>query len=170
MSNPFQRIRDFIAKQFSQNGNDYELDGAYGALHPGGESQRQLYTALDIGTAYAKALIIEVQDDVGVVLGVGRNAQSYSHMSDGIVTDIPGVIANCNEALIRAEQSAGAIIAPSAVIGIAGELVKGSSVTITKQRQSPAKPITPEELESMISNAQSKLLKSAKDRIAAETG
>ena len=89
MSNPFQRIRDFIARQFSQNGNDYELDGAYGALHPGGDSQRQLYTALDIGTAYAKALIIEVQDDVGVVLGVGRNAQSYTHMSDGIVIELP---------------------------------------------------------------------------------
>src|SRR5205085_9934024 len=123
-----------------------------------------------IGTVYAKAIIIEVQDDVGVVLGAERYQQSYSHMSDGIVTDIAGVIANCNEALIRAEQAAGGVIAPSTVIGIAGELVKGSSITITKQRQSPAKPITPEELESMISNAQSKLLKSAKDRIAAETG
>jgi len=170
MSNPFQRIRDFIARQFSQNGNDYELDGAYGALHPGGDSQRQLYTALDIGTAYAKALIIEVQDDVGVVLGVGRNAQSYTHMSDGIVIDIPGVIANCNEALIKAEQSAGGIIAPPTVIGIAGELVKGSSITITKQRQDPTKPISPEELENAISSAQQKLHKSAKERIAAEIG
>ena len=169
MSNPFQRIRDFI-RQFSQNGKDYELDGAYSALHPGGESQRQLYTALDIGTAYAKALIIEVQDDVGVVLGVGRNAQSYSHMSDGIVIDIPGVIANCNEALIKAEQSAGGIIAPPTVIGIAGELVKGSSITITKQRQDPTKPISPEELENAISSAQQKLHKSAKERIAAEIG
>ena len=78
MSNPFQRIRDFIARQFSQNGNDYELDGAYGALHPGGDSQRQLYTALDIGTAYAKALIIEVQDDVGVVLAHLRRIRRTS--------------------------------------------------------------------------------------------
>ncbi|GAC1303685.1 MAG: hypothetical protein NVSMB27_43120 [Ktedonobacteraceae bacterium] len=91
-------------------------------------------------------------------------------MSDGIVTDISGVIANCNEALIKAEKSAGGIVAPSAVIGIAGELVKGSSITINKQRQQPTKPITPEELESLINGAQQKLLKSAKDRIAAETG
>ncbi|HYX50554.1 MAG TPA: cell division FtsA domain-containing protein, partial [Ktedonobacteraceae bacterium] len=124
----------------------------------------------DIGTAYAKAIIIEVQDDVGVVLGVGRHQQSYSHMSDGIVTDIPGVIANCNEALTKAEQSAGGIIAPSTVIGIAGELVKGSSITISKQRQQPTKPVTPEELEAIISSAQQKLLKIAKERIAAETG
>ncbi len=170
MKNPFRRLRDFVLGRQDKNGYYYGQDLAQDEQQAGGEDQRQLYTALDIGTAYAKAIIIEVQDDVGVVLGVGRHQQSYSHMSDGIVTDIPGVIANCNEALIQAEQSAGGVIAPSAVIGIAGELVKGSSVTITKQRQSPAKPITPEELESMISNAQSKLLKSAKDRIAAETG
>ena len=171
MKNPFRRLRELVlGRQDENNGYYYGQDLAQDEQQAGGEDQRQLYTALDIGTAYAKAIIIEVQDDVGVVLGVGRHQQSYSHMSDGIVTDIPGVIANCNEALIRAEQAAGGIIAPQAVIGIAGELVKGSSVTITKQRQSPAKPITPEELESMISNAQSKLLKSAKDRIAAETG
>ncbi len=168
MSNPFLRLRNIIFGQQHENGTYPGREGSYGAA--GGEDTRPVYTALDIGTAYAKALIIEVQDDVGVVLGVGRHTQSYSHMSDGIVTDIPGVIANCNEALIQAEQSAGGMIAPSAVIGIAGELVKGSSITITKQRQQPTKPITPEELEGMISNAQQKLLKIAKERIAAETG
>jgi len=166
----FRRLRDFVLRRQSENGYYSGQNLAQDKQLAGGEGQPQLFTALDIGTAYAKAIIIEVQDDVGVVLGVGRHQQSYSHMSDGIVTDIPGVIANCNEALIRAEHSAGGVIAPQAVIGIAGELVKGSSVSVTKQRQSPTKPITPEELESMISNAQSKLLKSAKDRIAAETG
>jgi len=91
-------------------------------------------------------------------------------MSDGIVTDISGVIANCNEALVKAEKAAGGVVAPSAVIGIAGELVKGSSITVSKQRQQPTKSITPEELEALITSAQGKLLKSAKDRIAAETG
>ncbi len=168
MSNPFQRLRNIIFGPQHENGTYPGREGPYGAA--GGDDARPVFTALDIGTAYAKALIIEVQDDVGVVLGVGRHTQSYSHMSDGIVTDIPGVIANCNEALIQAEQSAGGVIAPSAVIGIAGELVKGSSITITKQRPQPTKPIAPEELEGMISSAQQKLLKIAKERIAAETG
>jgi cell division protein FtsA len=91
-------------------------------------------------------------------------------MSDGIVTDIPGVIANCNEALLKAEQAAGGVIAPSAVIGIAGELVKGSSTTVSRQRQQPTKQITAEELEQLITTAQQRLLKNAKERIAAETG
>src|SRR5256712_699562 len=172
MKNLFQSLRNLLPRRPEENGYYYTQEGAYGdqPFAPGGEDQRQLYTALDIGTAYAKAIIIEVHDDQVVVLGVGRHQQSYAHMSDGIVTDIPGVIANCNEALVKAEKSAGGVVAPSAVIGIAGELVKGSSITVNKQRQQPTKPITPEELETLITGAQQKLLKNAKDRIAAETG
>ncbi|HEX6110654.1 MAG TPA: cell division FtsA domain-containing protein [Ktedonobacteraceae bacterium] len=169
MNNPFQFLLDFLARLGQRENGSYSSRGA-DVRSSVGEDSRRVFTALDIGTAYAKAMIIEVQDDVGVVLGVGRHQQSYSHMSDGIVTDIPGVITNCNEALTKAEQSAGGIIAPSTVIGIAGELVKGSSITISKQRQQPTKPISPEELESVISSAQQKLLKIAKERIAAETG
>lgn len=173
MKNLFQRLRKFlpILGRHEENGFYYGQDGAYDEMPlPGEEGQRQLYTALDVGTAYAKAIIIEVHEDQAVVLGVGRHQQSYTHMSDGIVTDISGVIANCNEALIKAEKAAGGVVAPSTVIGIAGELVKGSSITINRQRQNPGKPITPEELESLITSAQQKLLKTAKDRIAAETG
>ncbi len=171
MLNPFQRLRNLLFRPTEiENGYSPGLENGYSSSYEPADEQRQLYTALDIGTAYAKAMIIEVQDDIGVVLGVGRHQQSYAHMSDGIVTDIPGVIANCNEALLQAEQDAGGLIAPNTVIGIAGELVKGSSITITKQRNQPAKPITPEELESIISGAQQKLLKNAKERIAVETG
>ncbi len=66
-----------------------ELSVESNQSQPEGDTQRQLYTALDIGTDFAKAIIFEVQDDQGVVLGVGRHKQSYAHMSDGIVTDIP---------------------------------------------------------------------------------
>src|SRR5690242_16667067 len=156
MSNPFQSLLDFFTRLGRQDNGRYANHGA-DARSSAGEDSRPVFTALDIGTAYAKAIIIEVQDDVGVVLGTGRHQQSYSHMSDGIVTDIPGVIANCNEALTRAEQSAGGTIAPSAVIGIAGELVKGSSVTVSKQRTSPMKQIAAEELEALIQSAQQKL-------------
>lgn len=169
MPNPLQRLRNLIFRS-GDNGYYVDAENGSGVPYEPGDDQRQLYTALDIGTAYAKAMIVEVQDDIGIVLGVGRHQQSYSHMSDGIVTDIPGVIANCNEALLQAEQDSGGLIAPNTVIGIAGELVKGSSITITKQRSHPAKPITAEELESIISGAQQKLLKTARERIAVETG
>ncbi len=173
MKNLLHRLRNLLWGGHEENNADdtgeydeYDEEG----VAPGEDGQRQLFTALDIGTAFAKALIVEVHGDHAEVLGVGRYPQSYTHMSDGIVTDIPGVIANCNEALLRAEKAAGGVIAPSAVIGIAGELVKGSSITVSKQRQNPTKQITTEELEALITSAQQKLLKSSKERIAAETG
>ncbi len=175
MKNLFQSLRNLFPRRQEENGNYYDQNGTYNEdeeqpLPNEGVGERHLFTALDIGTAFAKAIIIEVIDDQAVVLGVGRHPQSYSHMSDGIVTDISGVIANCNEALIKAEKSAGGIVAPAAVIGIAGELVKGSSTMVSRQRQHPANPITPDELEGLISKAQNTLLKNARDRIAAETG
>jgi len=170
--NLLQRLRNLLGR--GQEEDEYYPDqgGGYDNLDSDGDGggERQLFTALDIGTAYAKAMIIEVHGDQAEVLGVGRYPQSYAHMSDGIVTDIPGVIANCNEALLLAEKAAGGIIAPSAVIGIAGELVKGSSTTVSKQRTAPTKQITPEELDTLITSAQQRLLKGARERIAAETG
>ncbi|HEV2583519.1 MAG TPA: cell division FtsA domain-containing protein [Ktedonobacteraceae bacterium] len=167
MNNPLQRIRNFITGRTTGNSVEYERDGH---AHSADDDQRQLFTALDIGTAYAKALIIEVQDEIAIVLGAGRNAQSYHHMSDGIVIDIHSVIENCNQALLKAEEAAGGVVAPSTIIGIAGEMVKGSSTTVSRQRQDPMKLITPEELEGMITSAQKKLHKEASARIAAETG
>lgn len=169
--NLFQRLRSLLTRRQEENGYYADQDGDYEDVPGTSEGgQRQLFTALDIGTAYAKAIIVEVHGDQAEVLGVGRHPQSYAHMSDGIVTDIPGVIANCNEALLKAEKAAGGVIAPASVIGIAGELVKGSSTSVSRQRQQPTRPITAEELESLITSAQQKLLKSAKERIAAETG
>lgn len=171
MKNLFQGLLNRLLGRQEETTYYADQYGEYDdAPAPGEDGERQLFTALDIGTANAKAIIIEVRGDQAEVLGVGRHPQSYAHMSDGIVTDIPGVINNCNEALLKAEKSAGGVIAPSAVIGIAGELVKGSSVSISKQRQQPTKPITAEELEALITGAQQKLLKSARERIAAETG
>src|SRR5437667_11458958 len=159
----FRRLLGRLSRRQEESEYDPDLyredDDDDGSSPPG---QRQLFTALDIGTAYAKALIIEIEGDQAEVLGVGRHAQSYAHMSDGIVTDISGVIANCNEALLQAQKMAGGAIAPSAVIAIAGELVKGSSTTISRQRQSSTKAVSAEELDGLIKLAQQQLRKSAK--------
>jgi cell division protein FtsA len=182
-SRTFQEQEEYPAKNrnsiyqtiigfFTQGKKQYrEIEQPLSALSQSDvDYQRQFFTALDIGTAFAKAIIIEVVGDQAEVLGVGRHPQSYTHMSDGIVTNISGVIANCNEALLKAEKAAGGLIAPSAVIGIAGELVKGSSITVSRQRQKPTIAITTEELDDLITQAQKRLLKSARERIATETG
>ncbi|HCI82108.1 MAG TPA: hypothetical protein DHW02_20740, partial [Ktedonobacter sp.] len=103
MANLLQRLFSLFSRRAEENeyfeGQYDEYDDEPLQGQDGDGNQRQLYTALDIGTAYAKAMIVEVHGDHAEVLGVGRHPQSYAHMSDGIVTDIPGVISNCNEAL-----------------------------------------------------------------------
>ena len=168
MMNLLQRLRNLVQGEQDERIHN---SGVYDNQNSEeGGNQREVFTALDIGTAFAKAIIVEVVGEQAKILGVGRHPQSYSHMSDGLVTDIPGVIACCNEALTQAEKAAGGTIAPSAIIGIAGELVKGSSTTVSRQRQQTTNPITPEELDALITIAQQRLLKNAKERIAAETG
>src|SRR5690242_17447185 len=98
--------------------------------------------ALDIGTEFVKALIGKMNEDDGTVeiVGVGRAHQSLSDMQAGAISDIASVVQNCDEALHEAEQQAGVSVR-RAVIGIAGELVKGTTSTIRVARQTPAKPL-----------------------------
>ena len=96
----------------------------------------------------------------GVVRGVGRQRQGLSHMQSGTVSDIDAVVANCRKALDEAEQMAG-LRPGSAVIGIAGELVKGTTSIRTVRRDQPQTPLTQPELERIVQRAQSEALDEA---------
>jgi cell division protein FtsA len=130
-------------------------------------------TALDVGTEFAKALIVGIQEDgevlTGVVRGAGRRRQGLAHMQSGTVSDIDAVVANCRQALDEAEAMAG--LRPGvAVIGIAGELVKGTTSIRTLRREQPQNPLTDGELERIVQRAQSEALDEAEKRIAWESG
>ncbi len=127
-------------------------------------------TALDVGTEFAKALVFEIVDvDHGVVRGVGRQRQGLSHMQSGTVTDIPAVVDNCAMALQEAEEMAG--FRPSqVVIGIAGELVKGFTTSISQERKRPDQPIAEVELQKLIDGVQREAIRQAERAITWETG
>jgi cell division protein FtsA len=132
------------------------------------EAQDQ-YTALDIGTEYIKALILRREGDNGIVLGVGRQQQSYSDMVSGAVADIQAVIDNCNAALEEAEDMADAIPG-RAVIGIAGEQVKGFSTAVTIPREDPAQRINRVELQNTLELVQKRAMREAGHMVAEELG
>ena len=139
----------------------------------GGQQGPQALTALDVGTEFAKALVVALEERegvlTGVVRGVGRQRQGLSHMQSGTVSDIDAVVANCRKALDEAEQMAG-LRPGSAVIGIAGELVKGTTSVRTVRRDQPQTPLTQPELERIVQRAQSEALDEAESRIAWESG
>ena len=61
MRNLFQRLRGFVLGRREENGRYAGAESAYGQPGIYAGNQRQLYTALDIGTEFAKAIIIEVR-------------------------------------------------------------------------------------------------------------
>ena len=134
-----------------------------------GQQLEDHYTALDIGTEYIKALIIRREGDNGIVLGVGRQQQSYSDMVSGAVADIQAVIDNCNAALEQAEDMAEAIPG-RAVIGIAGEQVKGFSTSVTVPRGDPAQRINRVELQNTLEMVQKRAMREAAHQMASELG
>jgi cell division protein FtsA len=139
----------------------------------GGQQGPQALTALDVGTEFAKALVVALDERdgvvTGVVRGVGRQRQGLTHMQSGTVSDIDAVVTNCRKALDEAEQMAG-LRPGSAVIGIAGELVKGTTSIRTVRRDQPQTPLTQPELERIVQRAQSEALDEAESRIAWESG
>lgn len=131
--------------------------------------KEQYIVGLDIGTEFVKALVAKVDGDELSILGVGRAHQSLTDMQAGAIADIAGVVRNCDAALTQAEQQAGVSVR-TAVIGIAGELVKGTTTTVKVRRKSPTKPLDIEETEQIISLVQERAQTKAKQQLAWELG
>ena len=127
------------------------------------------YVALDIGTEFVKALIFKIEDGKGIVVGNGRQRQRLGDMHGGTVTDIAGVVDNCGKALDQAEEMSG-VVADQCIIGIAGELVKGTTTTVHYERLNPTKKIDLTELKNIVNKVQWKAFDAAREQLAWETG
>ena len=133
-------------------------------------AQKDRYiVALDIGTENVKALVGKIVEDEIEIIGIGRAHQSLSDMQAGAIADIASVTANCNTALAEAEKDAG-VSARAVVIGIAGELVKGTTITVKVQRKNAQKNLDVEEVERIIDLVQKRAFNQAKAQITEELG
>lgn len=124
---------------------------------------------LDIGTEFVKTLIFEVKGGKGYIKGVGRQRQRLSDMQGGTVTDIAGVVKNCEAAIEQAVKQA-KTLPKQVVIGIAGEFVKGTTTTVRYTRPDLKEKITLEELKKIIKEVQGKSFDKARQILAFETG
>lgn len=136
---------------------------------PKSTSDDQYLVALDIGTEYVKALVGKVKGDTIDIIGMGRVHQELTDMQAGAIADITSVVRNCNEALNQAEQESG-VSARTAVIGIAGELVKGTTISVRATRKDPTKPLDVPEVERIIGLVQKRAQERAKKQLAWELG
>ena len=133
-------------------------------------AEEHYLVGLDIGTEFVKALIGKVMPDGGIeIIGVGRRHQSLSDMQAGAIADIARVVENCDKALAIAEEQAG-VSARSAVIGIAGELVKGTTTTVRVTRKDPERALDLPEVERIIKLVQERAQAKAKKQMTWELG
>lgn len=133
------------------------------------DQKSRYLVALDVGTEYVKALIGKVSGDNIEIIGVGRAHQKLADMQSGAISDIAGVVANCDRALNKAENMA-EVDAREVMIGIAGELVKGTTATIQFRRKDAQKDISVDEMERIISLVQNRAEQNAKRSLALEVG
>jgi len=136
-----------------------------------GKASEQYLVALDIGTEFVKALIGRVGQAEGTVeiIGVGRAHQGLSDMQAGAIADIAAVVENCDKALHQAEEQAGVSVR-TGIIGIAGELVKGTTTTVRVARKESTKPLDIAEMEKIINLVQDRAQTKAKEQLAWELG
>lgn len=135
------------------------------------QSKPQTALALDIGTHLIKALIFRIDDqhENAEVIGVGRVTQKLGNMHSGAVSDIEGVVLECEKAISKAVEMCGE--APrQTILGIAGELVKGSTTTVQYERARPRTKIDMPELKNIIQKVQWKAFDQVRKQLSWETG
>ncbi|MBQ3410147.1 rod shape-determining protein [Candidatus Saccharibacteria bacterium] len=132
------------------------------------KSSEDVILALDIGTAFVKAVVARQEGDTLKIIGIGKARQALSNMYAGAIADIPAVVATCEKALAQAEQQAG-VMSKLTVVGIAGELIKGNTSTVHYKRRNGNKPITEQEMDLIIKRVQDRAGEKARKEVALET-
>lgn len=129
------------------------------------------FLALDIGTEFVKALIVKVdyQAEKGTVISVGRQRQKFSNMLAGAVADINGVIETCQAAISQAQES-GQVLCRQAVVGIAGEFIRGVTTTFSELRDNPKIKIDLAELKRLVQKIQWRSFNKIRQDFTEESG
>lgn len=136
------------------------------------QKKSDVFLALDIGTEVIKALVFKVDaaNNKGMVIGVGKIRQELGNMQSGAVSDIAGVVKIAREAIDIAKEKAGVKNVNQTIVGIAGELVKGTTTTVHYERANADLKIGLPELSNIIQKVQQKAYERIKEQIAWETG
>lgn len=139
--------------------------------HSGRHHERRGILALDIGTEVVKALVCIVDPSDGKihVKGVGKQKQRLGDMFNGGIIDIENVLKNCELATREAEAEAH-MQTDQVILGIAGELVKGATVSVEYMRERKEEKITLPELRHIVHKIQWKAFERIRKELSWETG
>ena len=132
-------------------------------------SDSNVVLALDIGTEFVKALIYRVEENHGFVIGYSKVRQKMGDMTAGSVSNIAGVTETADSAIEQAARIANTR-PEQAVMGIAGELVRGATTTISYTRENPQLRIEMPELRAIVQRVQTRAFDRVRGELARDTG
>lgn len=157
----------FLGKKKSrQNGNNYvpQFD------------PDEILLGVDVGTRYIKAVLFKATSPSEItIIGYARVAQKYGAMRDAMIVNLQQVVEACDvcvgRAIDLAEKRLGQIELPTrAVLGIAGELVKGVSIMAGYDRDNSEEKISEDELAAVVDHVKEQSFAGALAEIAEEIG
>ncbi|MGE5508016.1 MAG: cell division FtsA domain-containing protein, partial [Chitinophagales bacterium] len=129
-----------------------------------------VWLALDVGTEFAKAVLVAASPEGPRVAGAGRTRQEYGDMEAGAICNIAGVSRAAAEAVAEAERSAGLPVAIQGVVcGIAGCFVKGIVNQVRSVRRFPGRPLSWEELRQLVERGSGEARELAREELLRET-
>ncbi len=134
-------------------------------LKPG---RSDIVLALDIGTELVKVLAARFGDKIEI-LGAAKAPQEPGAMHDGAIADIRAVTIACEKAVSDLERQVGQPLKKT-VAGVAGELIKAETSTITYRRRAHETPISEEEMYNILQKVEERTLHNAEAAIVRETG
>ncbi len=141
------------------------------------EPENKTYLALDIGTEFIKTVLFRIKEGKVKVIGYDRTPQKSSAMRGALIINLEQVIdvvdISIGHAVEMAQEVTGEAEVPlpsSAVMGIAGELVKGVVIEVNVDREEVEKKITDKEINGIVSQIKKQAFDNAKEEIAIDTG
>jgi cell division protein FtsA len=116
-------------------------------------------TILDLGTEQVKALVLEIQSDEDLVVGVGRARHQHRWGLDGASDDVEAIVRSCDLALRQAEdmtsEVCGRQVVPDwVVVGLPNSATIGEALAVTHRRPNAAKQVSAKELKGVVERAQ----------------
>ncbi len=127
--------------------------------------------ALDVGTSFVKACVFRIVENKVHILGYGKASQQSEAMKGAMIVNLQTVIENCDLALGEAVRDLdGEELPQKAILGIAGELVKGVTIMAKYEREDPDGKISKKEIDDVVGKVRSSAFQDVKSEIAQETG
>jgi cell division protein FtsA len=147
------------------------------------EDEQEIYLALDIGTAYVKAMVFVIEDGQIHAKGYAKSKQQSNAMRGAMIVNIKKVISACDLAIGEALNMADKILGKEkqeenyetptpdrVVLGVAGEFVKGVAIMANYEREDSEEKITNDETADVIDSVKEQAFEGVLEDISDEIG